>query len=174
MGLTAEKKRLIIRRVIFAVLLVFCAVIQNTPGLLPEPFGAHQLAVTVMVVCIAMFERETAGMLLGLLAGVVLDVTGGTQGINAILLTVVGLVCGMLVNNMIRNNIVTALIFSALALLVHTFVYWIVFVPAAGVHGGRLLLTFCLPSVLYTVIFTPLWFLITRGISRRLPSEVKR
>ena len=174
MGLTAEKKRLIIRRVIFAVLLIFCAVIQNTPGLLPEPFGAHQLAVTVMVVCIAMFERETAGMLLGLLAGVVLDVTGGTQGINAILLTVVGLVCGMLVNNMIRNNIVTALIFSALALLVHTFVYWIVFVAAAGVHGGRLLLTFCLPSVLYTVIFTPLWFLITRGISRWLPSEVKR
>ena len=169
MGLTAEKKRLIIRRVIFAVLLIFCAVIQNTPGLLPE----HQLAVTVMVVCIAMFERETAGMLLGLLAGVVLDVTGGTQGINAILLTVIGLVCGMLVNNMIRNNIVTALIFSALALLVHTFVYWIVFV-AAGVHGGRLLLTFCLPSVLYTVIFTPLWFLITRGISRWLPSEVKR
>ena len=49
MGLTAEKKRLIIRRVIFAVLLIFCAVIQNTPGLLPEPFGAHQLAVTVMV-----------------------------------------------------------------------------------------------------------------------------
>ena len=42
------------------------------------------------------------------------------------------------------------------------------------VHGGRLLLTFCLPSVLYTVIFTPLWFLITRGISRLLPSEVKR
>ena len=180
MGLTAEKKRLIIRRVIFAVLLIFCAVIQNTPGLLPEPFGAHQLAVTVMVVCIAMFERETAGMLLGLLAEAFfkhlenLVVTGGTQGINAILLTVVGLVCGMLVNNMIRNNIVTALIFSALALLVHTFVYWIVFVAAAGVHGGRLLLTFCLPSVLYTVIFTPLWFLITRGISRLLPSEVKR
>ena len=49
-----------------------------------------------------------------------------------------------------------------------------VFVAAAGVHGGRLLLTFCLPSVLYTVIFTPLWFLITRGISRLLPSEVKR
>ena len=49
-----------------------------------------------------------------------------------------------------------------------------VFMAAAGVHGGRLLLTFCLPSVLYTVIFTPLWFLITRGISRRLPSEVKR
>ena len=65
-------------------------------------------------------------------------------------------------------------VFSALALLVHTFVYWIVFVAAQGVHGGGLLLTFCLPSVLYTVIFTPLWFLITRGISRLLPSEVKR
>lgn len=50
-------------------------------------------------------------MLLGLLAGVVLDVTGGTQGINAILLTAFGLACGMLVNNMIRNNVVTALIF---------------------------------------------------------------
>lgn len=175
MGLTAEKKRLIIRRVIFAVLLVLCAVIQNTPSLLPEPFGAHQLGVTVMVVCIAMFERETAGMLLGLLAGTVLDVTGGTQGINAILLTVFGLVCGMLVNNMIRNNIVTALIFSALALTVHTFVYWIVFVAAAGVSGGgRLLLTFCLPSIIYSLIFTPLWFLITKGIHRRLPSEVRR
>lgn len=174
MGLTAEKKRLIIRRVIFALLLILCAVIQNTPRLLPEPFGARQLGVTVMVVCIAMFERETAGMLLGLLAGVVLDVTGGTQGINAILLTAFGLACGMLVNNMIRNNVVTALIFSASALLIHTFVYWIVFVAAAGVSGGRLLLTFCLPSVLYSVIFTPIWFLIIRGISRALPSEVRR
>ena len=91
MGLTAEKKRLIIRRVIFALLLIICAVIQNTPRLLPEPFGARQLGVTVMVVCIAMFEREIAGMLLGLLAGVVLDVTGGTQGITAILLTAIGL-----------------------------------------------------------------------------------
>ena len=80
----------------------------------------------------------------------------------------------MLVYNMIRNNVVTALIFSASALLIHTFVYWIVFVAAAGASGGRLLLTFCLPSVLYSVIFTPLWFLIIRGISRALPSEVRR
>ena len=42
------------------------------------------------------------------------------------------------------------------------------------VTSAVVLFTFCLPSVLYTVIFTPLWFLITRGISRRLPSEVKR
>lgn len=43
MGLTAEKKRLIIRRVIFAILLIFCAVIQNTPELLPEPFSSPAL-----------------------------------------------------------------------------------------------------------------------------------
>ena len=79
MGLTAEKKRLIIRRVIFALLLIICAVIQNTPRLLPEPFGARQLGVTVMVVCIALFERETAGMLLGLLAGIVLDTKNFTM-----------------------------------------------------------------------------------------------
>ena len=36
MGLTAEKKRLIIRRVIFAVLLIFCAVIQNTRDFCPS------------------------------------------------------------------------------------------------------------------------------------------
>lgn len=175
MGLTAEKKRLIIRRTIYAVLLIAAAVIQNTPGLLPEPFGLRQLGVTVMVVCIAMCERELAGMFLGLLAGVALDATGGAQGINAIMLTAFGFFCGMLVNNLIRNNIVTALIFSALALLVYTFVYWIVFVAAAGVSGaGRILLTVSLLSVLYTLIFVPLWFWLIRFIHRRLPSEVKR
>lgn len=173
MGLTAEKKRLIIRRIIFALLLIFAAVIQNTPGLLPEPFGLRQLGVTAIVVCIAMFERETAGMLFGLLAGVVLDVTGGTQGINAIILTIFGLLCGLLVNNIFRNNIFTSLIFSTVALLVHAFVYWIA--TAAGTAGaGRLLLTFCLPSVIYTAIFTPMWFLIIRAIQRRLPSEARR
>ena len=174
MGLTAEKKRLIIRRVIFAVLLIFCAVIQNTPGLLPEPFGAHQLAVTVMVVCIAMYTGPGGGAAAGVAAGLLWDMySTRLLGFNALLLLIIGCACGLLVRLLIRN-IVTALIFSALALLVHTFVYWIVFVAAAGVHGGRLLFTFCLPSVLYTVIFTPLWFLITRGISRLLPSEVKR
>ncbi len=173
MGLTAEKKRLIIRRTVYALLLIVAAVIQNTPGLLPEPFGLHQLGVTAMVVCIAMFERETAGMLFGLLAGVVLDVTGGTQGINAIILTIFGFVCGLLVNNIFRNNIFTSLIFSVIALLTQVFVHWAV--SAAGTQGaGRLILSFCLPSVVYTAIFTPLWFLIIRAIQRTLPSEVRR
>ncbi len=175
MSLTPEKRKLIIRRTLFAVMLVLCAVLQNTPGLLPEPFGARQLGTVIIIVCISMFERETCGMFFGLFAGVMLDVTGGTQGINAILLTIFGYFCGLLVNNLIRNNVFTALLFSSAALLIYIGVYWLVTVVFSGAgDAGAVLLKFYLPSFVYTIVFLPFWFWIVRMIYRRFPSTVNR
>ena len=39
MALSADNKRIYIRRAVFALLLLATAVIQNTKGFLPEPFG---------------------------------------------------------------------------------------------------------------------------------------
>ena len=175
MGLTREKKRLIARRALYAVLLLLCAVIQNTPDALPEPFGARQFGVVVIVVCIAMCEREFCGLFFGLFAGVLLDVTGGTQGINAILLTVFGYFCGLLVNNLIRNNVFTALLFSSAALLIYETVYWLITAVFPGVDGAiALFFKFYLSSFIYTIVFIPLWFSIVRFIFKRLPVEVNR
>ncbi len=175
MSLTPENKKLIARRALYAVLLLVCAVIQNTPGALPEPFGARQLGVVVVVVCIAMYEREFCGLFFGLFAGVLLDVTGGTQGINAILLTVFGYLCGLLVNNLIRNNVFTALLFSAAALLIYESIYWLVKVVIPGVDGAiGVLFSFYLPSFVYTVVFVPLLFSVVRFIFKRFPVEVNR
>lgn len=175
MSLTPENKKLIVRRALYAVLLVVCAVIQNTPGALPEPFGARQLGVVIIVVCIAMCERELCGLFFGLFAGVLLDVTGGTQGINAILLTTFGYFCGLLVNNLIRNNVFTALLFSSAALLIYESVYWLVTVVISGVDGAiGLFFTFYLPSFIYTIVFVPLLFAIVRFIFKCFPVDVNR
>ena len=175
MNLTPEDKRLITRRIIYGILLVIAAVLQNTPRAFFEPFGLRQLSVVTLVVCIAMTERELHGMILGLIAGLTLDITGGTTGINAIMLTIIGYVCGILVHSIIRNNLVTVLIFSSLSLFLFVDIYWLVTVVFAGIHPAfSVLLKFYWPSFLYTAVFIPIWFYIVRAIYKIFPNDPRR
>ena len=175
MNLTPEDKRLITRRITYGVILVIAAVFQNTPKTFFEPFGLRQLSVVTLVVCIAMTERELHGMFLGLIAGVILDITGGTTGINAIMLTLIGYVCGIMVHSLIRNNLITALLFSSISIFLFVNVYWLVTVVFAGVHPAfSVLLKFYLPSFLYTAIFIPIWFYIVRAVYRLFPNDPRR
>ena len=175
MNLTPEDKRLITRRTIYGILLVIAAVLQNTPKAFFEPFGLRQLSVVTLVVCIAMTERELHGMILGLIAGLTLDITGGTTGINAIMLTIIGYICGILVHSIIRNNLITVILFSSIALFLFVNIYWLVTVVFAGVHpAATVLLKFYLPSFLYTAILIPVWFYIVRMIYKIFPNDPRR
>lgn len=175
MNFTPEKKRLIKRRIIYGILLVFVAVFQNTPKTFFEPFGLRQFGVVVMVVCIAMTEGRFHGMILGVIAGLALDVTGGTQGINAILLILIGYVCGMLVHTLIRNNLITAMLFSTVSLFAYVTVYWLKTVVIAGARPvGPVYLNFYLLSLIYTMILMPIWFYIIRFIYKCLPNDPRR
>ena len=63
-------------RVFFHILmLILIFLLQSAPYLMPRIGGVYPLLLIPAVVCIGMFERELVGGFLGLLAGVLWDIT---------------------------------------------------------------------------------------------------
>ena len=63
-------KILFVRRTVFVLLILAVHILQNTRGLFPEIFGVKANLLIPLVICIGMFEREIAGAVLGMLAGI--------------------------------------------------------------------------------------------------------
>ncbi len=155
-------------RVWLAVVVLLFSVLQNGLGTFPKIFGARALLLIPLVTAIAMYERDIAGMLYGLFAGALWDIFASGNNFNAIYLLVVGFVCGSLINTIMRNNIVTHFMLSAIATLLYSLGYWGYHFIFGGLDKTILILfKFYLPSTIYTILLTPLIFLIVRAIEQK-------
>lgn len=161
-----ENKEEYKRKGIFLLLIIFTSILQNTGGLFPKVFSASAMPVIPLIVCIAMFEKEMTGMSLGLVAGILWDFASARMdGFYSVILTLTGFFCSYLIRRYMRNNIVTAVVYTVSASLGCSFAYWIFFVVMGGAEGaGMLLLNKYLLSVVYTVVFTPVYYYFVRMI----------
>ena len=57
------------KRILLLLTTIVLAALQNTDGLLPTFFGARLMPLIPFVVCVGIFEGETAGLLYGAAAG---------------------------------------------------------------------------------------------------------
>lgn len=165
----AENKEEYKRRAIFALLIVFTAILQNTKGLFPKIGNASAMLLIPLVISIAMFERDIPGMLFGLFAGFTWDFySAHIDGYYIIFLTFVGYACAYLISRYMRNNIVTAMVYSLIASLLCSTLYWLFFVVLGFVDGAWLLYyKLYLPSAAYTFALTPLYYYFIRAIALR-------
>lgn len=161
------------RKGIFVLLIIFTAILQNTHGLFPKIYNASAMLIIPLVICIAMFENEITGMALGLTAGLLWDFySARMDGFYAVLLTLAGFFCSYLIRRYMRNNIVTAVVFVGVCSFACVFSYWLFFVLIGGTDGaGILLLKKYLPSALYTLILTPIYYCFVRMLSLRFREE---
>lgn len=168
-----ENKEEITRRAVFALLIVFTAVLQNTGGLFPKIGGVSPMLLVPLTVCIAMFENDMGGMMLGLFAGVVWDFySARVDGLYAILLMAAGYACAFLIARYMRNNFVTAIVYTLIASLVCSALYWLIFVLPLGTQGaGTVLLRYYLTSVAYTTLLSPLYYFFVRMIALKFRKE---
>lgn len=163
-----SKKENIKKRIWFAVIILVTFLLQTTDGAFPAPFGIHACLLLPATVCIAMFEREFSGLFFGLASGMMLDsVSSDTVCYYSILFTLIGFVTGMLITYLMRNNLVTALIFTAFFSLLHTALYCLFyyFFDKADISFG-VYIRYYFTSAIYTVLFTPIFYLITRAIEK--------
>lgn len=162
-------KILIVRRLSFVILILFVNILQNTRGYFPEIFGARAFLLIPLVVCIGMFEREITGAVLGLFAGALWDVFSGLgDGYNTLFLMVIGAMCGLLINLLMRNHLLTALILCTGASVAYVLSYALFFIVAQGLDNAWFLIfRYYLPSCIYTLIFTPLFYIIVRAIMKK-------
>ena len=160
---------LLLRRAIFALLILGAHLLQNTPGASPSVCGVRAFFLLSLTVCLGLFEREVAGALFGAFAGVLWDsVSPLGDGFHALLFMLIGAACGILINTIMRNNLITAMLLSVLAHVLYVSLYVIFFVVAEGVDSaGWLYVRYYLPAVVFSVLFTPLFYLLVRTVMRR-------
>lgn len=167
-----DNKNVYIRRLCLAAGLLLIALLQNTDGLLPSFFGFRAMPLVPAVVCAAMFEREMAGMFFGVFAGLLWDGAAFGGSFHAIVLTTLAFVCGALITHVMRNNFLTAILMSAGALFVHGSCCFV----RDMVIGGHLdaaykILTFYIPSLVYSLLFLPLLYFPIRALEMRFPDR---
>lgn len=162
-------RTLLLRRAIFALLILGAHLLQNTPGAFPSVCGVRAFFLLSLTVCLGLFEREVAGALFGAFAGILWDsVSPLGDGFHALLFMLIGAACGILINTIMRNNLITAMLLSVLAHVLYVSLYVIFFVVAEGVDSaGWLYVRYYLPAVVFSVLFTPLFYLLVRTVMRR-------
>lgn len=172
MTIESQRKNIIIRRICLALILLLLSVLQNTDGFFPQIFGVRALLLIPCVVCVAMYERDVCGMLLGLFAGALWDIFSSGASFNALFLLTAGFISGTLINTIMRNNIVTASILSFIACVLYNVGYWLFNFVITGTDGAAfLLLRYYIPSVFYTTLLTPVIFLTVRAIEKKFTEE---
>lgn len=162
----ADNKNLYIRRALFVFLLAITAVFQHTGGAIPSVFGAKAFLLIPLTVCIAMNEKSMGGLSFGILAGVLWDfATVRGDGFYAVVLALAGFTAGAAVTYLVRNNVFAALLLSLGACSFVTVSYWLIFILMRGYEGAfSLLLSFYLPSGLYSLAFTAVYYYLVRFI----------
>lgn len=171
----ADNKNLYIRRALFIVLIALTAVFQHTDGAVPSIFGAKAFLLIPLTVCIAMNEKSMGGLSFGIIAGVLWDfATVRGDGFYAVVLALAGFTAGAAVTYLVRNNVFAALLLSLGACTFVTVSYWLIFILMRGYEGAfSLLLSFYLPSGLYSLAFTAVYYYLIRFIVRLTPDKAQ-
>ena len=164
-----DSKNIIIRRVILAVFVLVTFFVQNTGGLFPAPAGVHAILLIPLVVSISMFEREFAGLFFGLFAGMMLDAfSADTICFHSVSFTIIGFAAGALITYVMRNNLVCAAIFTAAFTFIYNTFYFVFYCAFNGTETPFTdYFRFFFLSVIYTIIFTPLYYFIVREIFKK-------
>ncbi|MBQ2567341.1 MAG: rod shape-determining protein MreD [Clostridia bacterium] len=166
--LSNEQKHKLWTNVVFVGLILFCHLLQNTPHMFPTIMGAHCFLLLPLTVCIAMFLHNLPATMLCLFAGVLWDVSAAhLDGFNAIFFLLSSTGVGLLMNYLMRNNLWSANILSALVILLYVTLHWLCFVVLRGVDQGAFTyISYYLPSALYSFAFTPVFYVILRRFMR--------
>ena len=169
---TFDKQKLL-RRVIFGLLLVVCALLQHTRGAFVHFGSVHAWLLVPALVAVAMQERSVPATLFGAFAGVLWDYARvGADGFFALWFALVAFLCSTLVTYWVRNNLPAALVLSGAALSLTAVLQWFCFVVLPG-QGSAAAVLFgsTLPSALFSFLFAPLLYWLVRRTAKTFSNQ---
>ncbi len=163
-----DNKEKYIRYLIYAAVIAAAALLQNSSVAFPEIFGARAFLLVPLSIAISMHEREIPASLFGAFAGLLWDVSSGNDGFNTFVLMALSATSSILISHLMRRNIITAFVLGGGALVIYELLYVLINLTLSGAGSSlKLLLTFYLPSTVYTLLFVPVMYYITSSISKR-------
>lgn len=164
-----------VKKIIFVLCTVFFAVLQNTflPALgidIPVFF------LIPLCVAIAMSEYEFTGMLYGLLAGALWDISSPiSDGIITLTFTVFALLAGLFTHYILRNTIITALVLTSSGVVIYSLINFIFNcltrdMAPANFHS----VIFYILGILLTTALTPVFYFPVKALSGKFNSQNDR
>lgn len=165
-----SKRQQTIKYIFYCLIILICDLLQNVSGLFPEIYGARCFLLLPVSIILAMGEDERNGALLGLFAGLLWDLTSGVHmGFNCIYIMLMCFFSSALVTYIARNIFITNIVSITVTTVLYAFICWLFFIIIKGISGGEMtLVTFYLPCVIYTLVLTPIIYLILKPIKRKL------
>ncbi|MBR3587998.1 MAG: rod shape-determining protein MreD [Clostridia bacterium] len=163
-----ENLPIYIKRFILGLIIVIAALLQNTPGVMPQMFSANAMLLIPVCVSIAMFENEIVSLVFGLVAGLLWDFTA-PEGyfFHSIVLCIAAFFVSMLVRRRVRNTLFGSMVLTFATVFLHNTVYWILFVLIPQSQGaGGVYFRFYFPSCIYTVLVGIVIYLIIRPVEK--------
>lgn len=165
-----SKKQKTMKYFCYCLIILLADLLQNTGGLFPQVFGARCFLLLPLAIILAMGEDIIASAFMGLFAGLLWDMSGAVHlGFNCIFITVVCFLSSALVTYIVRDTFITNMICAALVIILYCFLYWLFFIVIKGVDGGETtLFSFYIPCAIYTLILTPVIWLIMKPVKAKL------
>ena len=119
-----------------------------------------------LLICLSLFETELASVLFGLIAGALWDYSSPLpDGAMTLFCGVVGFLCAMAVRFFIRRKLSSALVGSALFLIVSSLLFSCM--AAQGLADvNTLFLYYYLPCAVCAMLFVPVDYYIVKGLYR--------
>ena len=116
--------------------------LSTTPRLLPELFGAKPVLPVCVALTAAIFEREIPAMVIGMIAGILTDISfTNSIGLFTITLTVVCFVVGYAANNLIVATFLNFLLYAAITVGALFMLYYLVRFVIPGTDEGWMYFT---------------------------------
>lgn len=170
----AQVDKMYLRWIAYGMILVAVSLIQAAPRLFPAIGGAHPYPLICAVVCIAMFEGPLVGASVGIGGGILWALYADRLfGLDALLLLVVGCICGLLVQVLLRNNWLTALLLNGAVVLAYTLMDWLLrYVLFAESQAFFALWHILLPNAVYTFALSPVMYWLAYRVARNLRETV--
>ena len=125
----------VFRYIAYAMEIAVVYALGNTPNLLPELWGAKPVLLLCVALTAALYEREIAAMIIGIVCGVLIDL-GYSNGIGffTIALTIVCFIVGYAANNLIVATFRNFLLYSFLTVGGLFMLYFVINFVWAGVE----------------------------------------
>ncbi|MBE6774181.1 MAG: rod shape-determining protein MreD [Ruminococcaceae bacterium] len=156
----SPSKQMGLRRGLIILVMIASALIQHTPGFNLNIGNLSPMLLIPFTVCVAMYERSTAGLVYGLLAGALWDFAStGADGMFTLMLLCIGFGIGILITFVLRNRLVTSVFLSLVCCIAVSVAYWGIFILRKGYDGTWMILfTHFLPQAVYSAAFVFIYY----------------
>lgn len=157
-----EKGYTVLRYFTYSIVILLLYILQGTPGLIPEIFGARPVLLIPAAFCMAAFEKQIPALFFSLACGVLCDLSStGVIGFFSFGLTLTCFLEAELFERYIVRNFLNTVLVSFLGCTALLCLYFLIFVLPQDFAGGfYYFLRHYVSKILYTFVFTaPLYAL---------------